>query len=111
MMILYTKAVTLTIILEDDFDVSTKDAGKVNGHLNSISAIFTMAASFFIGACMDLFGRRLPITIGLVLGGLGMIGMIFTGQIYPGIVIIITIMSVSCTPAENAPLQNDYIKP
>jgi hypothetical protein len=60
---------------------------------------------------MDLVGRRIPITIGLMNGGVMLIIVTFTQQIYPGVLICLILLSLSGSAAVDAPLMIDYVKP
>ena len=60
---------------------------------------------------MDLVGRRGPISGGLFLGGVMLILMTFSSSVYPALCIYVIVLSLSGSPAETAPLLNDYIYP
>jgi MFS family permease len=64
-----------------------------------------------LGILMDVIGRRIPITAGLVVGSCMLVAMTCAQVVYPWLLICLCVLAVSGSPAENAPLVNDYVQP
>lgn len=79
--------------------------------MNAIAATFLCMTQFVMGPIMDFFGRRIPIVLGLLIAGLMINLVTFGHEVYPTLLIMITVLSMAAAPTECAPLINDYVMP
>lgn len=94
------KTAGIGYLLQADFDVTQQDTGKVVGSINSISTIAQLCASFFLGTLMDVIGRRIPISTGMIGSASMLILMTFVQDVYPGVVVCVTILTLGGAPLE-----------
>lgn len=66
---------------------------------------------FIAGVSLDKIGRRVLISIGLVLCGGMLILMTYVHNVYPTLLILWLLMCIGAAPFEVSPLMNDYIEP
>lgn len=103
------KASAISYLLESKYDVSMQDAGKVAGRLSLYGTFCTLPSVFFLGALMDVIGRKIPIVVGLMLTGASLIVMTRCHEVYPTLAILSCITSISILPTEISPFVIDYV--
>lgn len=69
------------------YNVHKENAGRVVGDLGFYGTIAVVSFDFFLGAIMDMVGRKIPIIIGLVFSSCMIIAMPFGNVIYPSLLI------------------------
>lgn len=109
-LVIYTKTSILAYLLVEDYGISQHDSGKIVGYIGLYSAICVLPGEFLFGTMMDIIGRKIPIVIGMVVGGGGLILMTFFDEVYPTLVLLSIAVSVAILVPNMAPLLLDYVK-
>ncbi len=76
------------LVKSDYYGVSKNQAGTVVGNMGFLSHFICLFFDLSIGTFMDVFGRKKPIIIGLLLSALSLTLMPFAGSLYPNLLIL-----------------------
>ena len=101
------------------YNVPSDRVGRIVGDLGFYGSLAVVSFDFFLGAIMDIIGRKIPIIIGLVVSSIMIIVMPFGNVVYPSLLLwrydslfdkfVRTIWALGLAPALNSPLLVDYI--
>ena len=79
------------------------------GDVGLYSELCVIAMDFLSGPIMDIFGRKYPITIGILVAGVFMYLIPHFKEVYPGFLICRIMIGISTILFVNVPLVPDYV--
>ena len=80
--------------------------GKVSLYTDLVKIPFT----FMLGFVFDVFGRRIPVLIGMLMVSVSIFCMPLGKHLYPGYLICRIVLALGTALAGNAPLLPDYVQ-
>ena len=98
-----------SFLLEDNLAITGGDAADVISKVSLVCTIVILSFQVFIGAAMDLVGRKLPTIIGLTICGLCILLMPVSTTLV-GLYFLRIFASIGILPASMSPYAVDYIK-
>mmetsp|Transcript_60934 Transcript_60934/g.83683 ORF Transcript_60934/g.83683 Transcript_60934/m.83683 type:complete len:97 (-) Transcript_60934:890-1180(-) len=78
--------------------------------MGSISDLIAVIAAPFVGALMDLYGRKIPILTGFIMASIAMMLMPSFYVVYPWLCLLRGMMSLGSAAATSSPLISDYVQ-
>jgi len=91
------------------YNISSDKIGGVMGLVGFYCELLVICTDIVGGPMMDIFGRKYPISIGMLVAGIFMFLIPFFKNIYPGFFICRAMISVGTIFTINVPLLPDYV--
>lgn len=100
-------------ILEDPnyYNVPKDKVGRMMGNIGFVTQVCVILGDLSLGTIMDVFGRKMPTCIGIIIASTALIAIPYGTQPYVTFLILRTLVSVGLTPSTNIPLMPDYVYP
>jgi len=101
----------VTFILEDPnyYNLSKKEVAANMGTIGMISETINVFFQLVAGVLIDTFGRKVPLIIGFMVAGAAMGCIPLFTSLYPGYLMLRTLIGLGITVGQNIPLIPDYV--
>ena len=100
-----------TFILRDPmyYDVPDNKVASIMGQINSIADCITIPLMPFVGIAFDMLGRRVPLTIAMLVIAVGVGCFPLESEVYPWFFLFRVLLTVGFYIGMCAPLCPDYV--
>ncbi len=92
------------------YDVPEDKEASVVGNLAFYAELAILPSHFLIGGVLDIFGRKIPTVLGMLISGVCICLIPFGRSVYPDLCILRLTIAIGVLVAMNSPLLPDYIK-
>ena len=95
-------------LLDDNFGITDARAADVIGNLSTVGTIAGILTVMILGTIMDMFGRKIPSIVGVVIAAIGMTLMPIPKKL-SGLYILRCLIEIGVLPLKWSPFVVDYI--
>ena len=101
-----------TFLLTDEkyYDIPEDEVASRMGKVSLYSALIKIPFTLVLGFVFDVFGRRIPLVLGMLMLSASIFCMPLGKNLYPGYLIFSIMLSLGMNLAGNAPLLPDYVQ-